>query len=100
MSIPAPTRHDSKFEEIEITEILRYIWKQRAIVVLLSSIGFFAALTYVSLANPVYEISTSIRPVDTADLDELNESGLYKISPLESLQSVGSAMESYDVQLK
>ncbi len=100
MSIPAPTRHDSKFEEIEITEILRYIWKQRAIVVLLSSIGFFAALTYVSLANPVYEISTSIRPVGTADLDELNESGLYKISPLESLQSVGSAMESYDVQLK
>lgn len=100
MSTPAPTLNDSKFEEIEITEILRCIWKQRVTVLLFSSIGLFSALTYVLLASPVYQISTSIRPVGIADLDELNGSGLYKMSPLESLQSVGSAMESYDAQLK
>lgn len=100
MSTPAPTLNDSKFEEIEITEILRCVWKQRVTVLLISSIGLFSALTYVLLASPVYQISTSIRPVGIADLDELNGSGLYKMSPLESLQSVGSAMESYDAQLK
>lgn len=100
MSTSAPTPHSNEFEAIEINEILRCVWKQRATVLLFSSIGFLAALTYLFFAIPVYEVSTSIRPVGAANLDELNGSSLFKMSPLEALQSVGSAMESYDVQLK
>ncbi|MHC8396045.1 chain-length determining protein [Pseudomonas sp. LB3P93] len=100
MNTPANILHDNKLDVIEIREVVQSIWKQRAVVLLFTGIGFAAALTYASLVTPEFEISTSIRPVGITDLDELNESGLYKISPLEALQRIGSAMESYDVRLK
>lgn len=100
MNSPAKIEYDNKLNEIDITELVQSIWKQRAIVLLFTGIGFTAAVLYATLATPVFEVSTSIRPVSTTNLDELNESGLYKIDPLEALQRIGSAMESYDVRLK
>ena len=100
MNTPAKIVYDNNLDKIEIREIVQSIWKQRAIVLLFTGIGFAAALTYASLVTPVYETSTSIRPVGITALDELNGTGLYKISPLESLHRIGAAMESYDVRLK
>lgn len=100
MNSPANITYDNKLNEIDIAEVVQSIWQQRAIVLLFTGIGFTAAVLYATLATPVFEVSTSIRPVNTTNLDELNESGLYKIDPVEALQRIGSAMESYDVRLK
>ena len=45
-------------------------------------------------------METFVRPVAVADLDELNESGLYKLLPNDALNTIGSSMQSYDIRLK
>ncbi|MHC8345283.1 Wzz/FepE/Etk N-terminal domain-containing protein [Pseudomonas sp. RT6P73] len=99
MNTPATIPRGPEQTEIDIGEILKSVWKQRAIVLLFSGLGFVAAITYVTLATPEYEVNTSIRPVSNTDLDELNESGVYKILPEAALHRIGSLMESYDVRL-
>lgn len=100
MNTPATITYDNKLEEIDIREIVRSIWKQRAVVLLFTGVGIAAAVGYATLVTPQFSVSTSIRPVSNTNFDELNESGLYKINPMEALERVGSAMESYDVRLK
>lgn len=100
MNTPATVSYDSKLEGIDLREIVSSIWKQRAVVLLFTGIGFAAAVTYAMFVTPEYEVSTSIKPVGITVLDQLNESGLYKIAPQDALKRIGSAMESYDVRLK
>lgn len=100
MNTPATIPYNSKLDEIEITEIVKSIWKQRAIVLLFTGIGFAAAASYATFVTPEYEISTTIKPVGITVLDQLNESGLYNLSPQDALKRVGSAMESYDVRVR
>lgn len=50
----------NKFEEIEIMEILLFLWKQRAIVLLYTGIGLGAAVAYATIATPIYEANTII----------------------------------------
>ncbi|MFL1515099.1 Wzz/FepE/Etk N-terminal domain-containing protein [Pseudomonas prosekii] len=100
MNTPAKMPYDNQLEETEIKEIVRSIWNQRAFVLLFTGIGFAAAVAYATLATPEYKVDTYIRPVALTDLDELNESELYKIQPNEALNNIGSSMQSYDVRLK
>ena len=43
MNTPANILHDNKLDEIEIREVVQSIWKQRAVVLLFTGIGFAAA---------------------------------------------------------
>ncbi|MDI2591261.1 Wzz/FepE/Etk N-terminal domain-containing protein [Pseudomonas sp. 681] len=99
MNFPAKIHRDSEHLEIDIAESLRLLWKQRGIVLLFSALSTAVAVTYVLLAQPQYKVQSYIRPVASASLDTLNESGLYKLKPEDALRRVGSSMESYDVRL-
>ncbi|WP_085724942.1 Wzz/FepE/Etk N-terminal domain-containing protein [Pseudomonas sp. R37(2017)] len=100
MNIPVNTINTPGNEVTEVKELIGSLWSQRAIVLLFTALTVTAAIGYALLATPEYEVETFVRPVPLADLDELNESGLYKILPSDALNIVGSSMQSYDVRLK
>lgn len=100
MNIPVKTIDESRHEVVEVKELINNLWDQRAIVLLFTALTVTAAIAYTVWVTPEYEVETRIRPVAMADLDELNESGLYKISPKDALTLLGSSMQSYDVRLK
>jgi LPS O-antigen subunit length determinant protein (WzzB/FepE family) len=100
MNIPVNTIDTPRHEVAEVKELIGSLWSQRPIVLLFTALTVTAAIAYALLATPEYEVETTVRPVPMADLDELNESGLYKILPNDALNNVGSSMQSYDVRLK
>ncbi len=100
MNIPVNTIDTPRQEVVEVKELIGSLWDQRAIILLFTALTVTAAIAYALLATPEYEVETTVRPVPLADLDELNESGLYKLLPKDALNIVGSSMQSYDVRLK
>lgn len=100
MNTPANTMNTPRQEVAEVKELIDSLWDQRAIVLLFMALTLTAAIAYALLATPEYEVETTVRPVPLADLDELNESGIYKLLPNEALDNIGSSMQSYDVRLK
>lgn len=100
MNSPVNTISNSSHEVVEVKDLINSLWDQRAIVLLFTALTASAAIAYTVYATPEYEVETTIRPVTKADLDELNESGLYKLTPKDALTRVGSSMQSYDVRLK
>lgn len=100
MNIPVNTIDTPRQEVVEVKELIGSLWDQRAIILLFTALTVTAAIAYALLATPEYEVETTVRPVPLADLDELNESGLYKLMPKDALNIIGSSMQSYDVRLK
>jgi LPS O-antigen subunit length determinant protein (WzzB/FepE family) len=100
MNFPEKVHHDIGQHEIDIAESLRSLWKQRGIILLFTALSTAIAVTYALTSQPQYKVQNYLRPVASADLDMLNESGLYKIQPDEALRRIGASMESYDVRLK
>ncbi|PWE47459.1 Wzz/FepE/Etk N-terminal domain-containing protein [Pseudomonas prosekii] len=100
MNFPAKIQHDNGQHEIDIAELLRSLWKQRGIILIFTALSTSIAVTYALMAQPQYKVQNYVRPVASAELDMLNETGLYKIQPEEALRRIGSSMESYDVRLK
>ena len=99
MNFPTKIHPESELHEIVIAEFLLDVWKQRRIILLFAGLTTAIAVTYTLTAKPQYIVQNEIRPVATADLDMLNESGLYKIKPEEALSRVGSSMGSYNERL-
>jgi LPS O-antigen subunit length determinant protein (WzzB/FepE family) len=100
MNLPAKIRSENEHHEIDIPALLREIWKQRGIVLLFTGLSTAIAVTYALTAKPQYKVQNYITPVASAELDTLNESGLYNIKPEEALRRVGSSLESYYVRLQ
>ncbi|MEJ8864352.1 Wzz/FepE/Etk N-terminal domain-containing protein [Pseudomonas jessenii] len=100
MNIPVNTIDTPRQEVVEVKELIGSLWDQRAIVLLFTALTVTVAISYALLATPEYEVETTVRPVPLADLDELNESGIYKLLPNDALNNIGSSMQSYDVRLK
>lgn len=51
------------------------------------------------LSDPVYKVSSVLRPAAINDLDALNRSEIYQLPPSEALLKVGAALDSYDTRL-
>lgn len=88
-------RHD----EIDLVQLLRALWAQKLLIVLVSLASFAGAAAYAFLATPQYQVQSVLRPVTAKDLDWLNSTGLIKLSPDEALKLVGAKLESYDNRL-
>lgn len=92
---PLPPAYD---DEIDLFELAQDIWREKILVVIVGAAVTLAALVYALLATPVYQATSILRPAQIKDLDELNSSKVYKLSPDEALNRVGAALESYDVR--
>ncbi|WP_256583380.1 GNVR domain-containing protein [Pseudomonas sp. SWI44] len=69
------------------------------LVVAVASLCTVIGVAYATLSTPIYEASTILRPVALNQLDALNRSQIYTLTPTEALKKVGAALESYNTRL-
>ncbi|WP_046490511.1 Wzz/FepE/Etk N-terminal domain-containing protein [Pseudomonas veronii] len=86
-------------DEIDLVELLKSVWHQKKLLLLVTlAVGLIVAC-YAFLATPEYKISAVLRPAAINELDALNRSEVYQLPPVEALLKVGAALESYDTRL-
>ncbi|NHW03483.1 LPS O-antigen chain length determinant protein WzzB [Stutzerimonas degradans] len=92
---PQPLAND----EIDLVELFRALWRQRLLIIGVTFAVTLVAAAYAFLATPYYQTKTYLRPVPQSTLDQLNETGIYKLTPEDALNRVASALSSYDNRL-
>lgn len=75
-------------QEIDILEVLRYLWGSRWLLLLCAAIGMAAALAYAIAAPTTYVAITSIKAPADSDLAPINEVQLLKVGPNEAYRKV------------
>lgn len=85
--------------EIDLFSVLRTLWRRRVLIAAVAGLcaGVGVAIAYT--IKPVYETSTTLRPVALNQLDALNRSKIYTLPPVEALKRVGAALDSYNARL-
>ena len=86
-------------DEIDLVELLKSVWHQKKLLLLVTLAVGFIAVCYAFLATPEYKVSAVLRPAAINELDALNRSEVYQLPPAEALLKVGEALESYDTRL-
>lgn len=89
----------STSEEIDLVELFRALWRQKVLISLVTAAVTLVAAAYAFLATPYYQTRTYLRPVPQSSLDQLNETGIYKLTPEEALSRVAGGLSSYDNRL-
>jgi chain length determinant protein (polysaccharide antigen chain regulator) len=89
----------SAAEEIDLVELFRALWRQKLLIVGVTVIVTLIAAAYAFLATPYYQTRTYLRPVPQSSLDQLNETGIYKLTPEEAINRVAGGLSSYDNRL-
>lgn len=89
----------SAAEEIDLVELFRALWRQKLLIVGVTAIVTLIAAAYAFFATPYYETRTYLRPVPQSSLDQLNETGIYKLTPEEAINRVAGGLSSYDNRL-
>lgn len=96
MIVQQPT---SPNDEIDLVELFRALWRQKVLIVGITLLVTALAACYAFLATPYFESRTYLRPVPQSNLDQLNETGIYKLTPEEAINRVASGLSSYDNRL-
>ncbi len=86
-------------DEIDLVELFRALWRQKLFIIGVTLIVMVIAAAYAFLATPYYETRTYLRPVPQSNLDQLNETGIYKLTPEEAINRVAGGLSSYDNRL-
>ncbi|WP_313472184.1 Wzz/FepE/Etk N-terminal domain-containing protein [Stutzerimonas nitrititolerans] len=86
-------------DEIDLVELFRALWQQKLLIIGVTLIVAVIAAAYAFLATPYYETRTYLRPVPQSNLDQLNETGIYKLTPEEAINRVAGGLSSYDNRL-
>ncbi|WP_187331765.1 chain-length determining protein [Pseudomonas endophytica] len=100
MSRTPPIAEATSRREVDILDIFQIIWQGKHVVLMLGALFGFSAFMYASLVSSEYRVISVLRPAALNELDALNRSGVYTLSPIEALKKVGSALESYGVRLE
>lgn len=85
--------------EIDLLQLFSALWKQKALIVVVTVLAGAIGIAYALLATPYYTVQSVLRPAAIKDLDELNHLGIYKLSPKQALAQVGTALDSYENRL-
>lgn len=90
----------SSSDEIDLAALFRALWKQKLLIVSITLLVGLLAAAYAFLATPEYQVQSVLRPAVIKDLDALNRTGVYELTPEQALQRVGATLESYDSRLE
>lgn len=85
-------------DEIDLFELFQSLWQEKVLIVIITAVVTAVALVYALTATPVYQVQSIVKPVLAKDLDELNGTGVYKLSPGQAVNQVGASLESYDAR--
>ena len=99
MTSIAPPPNAAPHDEIELLAIIRSIWSQKLVVGAMMALCAMIASIFAFNMTPEYKVSTVLRPAPLNDLDELNRTKIYHLTPEEALKRVGASLDSYDTRL-
>lgn len=85
--------------EGDLFSIFLGVWRQKKLVIGIAVAIATCALAYGFLATPEYRVTGAIRAVGANQLDLLNRSGVYSLTPEEAQQRVGASLVSYETRL-
>lgn len=85
-------------DEIDLVELFQSLWRQKLLIVGVMAVCTIIAAGYALLATPYYKTVSFLRPIDHSSLDQLNETGIYKLSPEEALGRVAAGLSSYGLR--
>jgi LPS O-antigen subunit length determinant protein (WzzB/FepE family) len=97
MIVQQPT---SPNDEIDLVELFRALWRQKTLIIGITLLATVLAAMYAFLATPYFQAHTYLRPVPQSNLDQLNETGIYKLTPEEAINRVAGGLSSYDNRLE
>lgn len=97
MTVQQPT---SPNDEIDLVELFRALWRQKILIIGVTLLTTVLAALYAFLATPYFQARTYLRPVPQSNLDQLNETGIYKLTPEEAINRVAGGLSSYDNRLE
>lgn len=97
MIVQQPT---SSNDEIDLIELFRALWRQKILIASITLLVTLLAALYAFLATPYFQARTYLRPVPQSNLDQLNETGIYKLTPEEAINRVAGGLSSYDNRLE
>ena len=86
-------------DEIDLFELFQSIWQEKNLIVIITAVATLLALLYALTATPIYQVKSVIKPAAIKDLDELNGTGVFNLSPNSALIQVGASLESYETRL-
>ncbi|GAB6389761.1 Wzz/FepE/Etk N-terminal domain-containing protein [Stutzerimonas marianensis] len=86
-------------EEIDLVELFRALWQQKLLIAEITIGVTLAAAAYAFLATPYFQTRTYLRPIPQSALDQLNETGIYKLTPEDAINRVAGGLSSYDNRL-
>lgn len=95
----AATPNCYESDEVDLRELFAGLWAERLLILLVTLAVGAGAAAYAFLATPYYEVKSVLYPAAIKDLDELNSTDIYKLSPEEALKRVGAALASYENRL-
>ncbi|MDY0275977.1 MAG: Wzz/FepE/Etk N-terminal domain-containing protein [Desulfomicrobium sp.] len=87
-------------DEIDLFELAQNIWREKVLVIIISGLCTLMALIYALWATPIYQGTSVLKPAQIKDLDELNNIGIYTLTPDEALTRVGASLESYALRFE
>ncbi len=93
------TRLDHPRDEIDLVVLGKSFWSQKLLIGLVSLFFLILAVIYVATATKQYEVSSVLRPVALNELDALNRSGIYELTPIAALMRVAASLDSYETRL-
>lgn len=86
--------------EIDLFKLVRHVCQRRVLILGIAFLCSFIGIGYAYIVTPVYEASTTLRPVAINQLDALNRSKIYSLPPSEALKRVGAALDSYSARFE
>lgn len=88
-------------DEIDLAELFRSLWAQKLLIVAVTVAAALLAGSYAFfLATPEYQVQSLLRSAAIKDLDALNGTEVYPLTPDEALRRVGTALDSYETRLE
>ncbi|KFX70327.1 chain-length determining protein [Pseudomonas taeanensis MS-3] len=87
-------------DEIDLIALFHSLWEQKLLIALVTMLVGMMAAAYAFLATPEYQVQSILRPAAIKDLDALNRTGVYELTPAQAMQRVGAVLESYGSRLE
>lgn len=85
--------------ETDLVWLLSALWKQKTLIATVTLMVGVIGFAYAAWAPRFYVVQSVLRPAAIKDFDELNHTGIYKLSPKQALDRVGAALDSYENRL-
>lgn len=98
MNIDPAASRETRTDEIDLVELFQNLWQQKALIIGCTFLVTLLAAIYAFMATPQYQVQSILRPAPLKELDELNSTGVYSLSPEDALKRVGAALDSYSTR--